>query len=139
MPDVLRDKDEIRDLIHHYCFHMDAGRFQALGALFAEDGEWITPYAHETGPAAITAVMTRNVPPSPKRVHYTMNSIIDVNANQATAKSNYLVILETPNGPIPSVCGIYDDVFVRTASGWRFRRRQLIHLFKGEMGLSIKP
>ena len=139
MPDMLRDKDEIRDLIHHYCFHMDAGRFAALGALFAQDGEWITPYAHETGPAAITAVMTRNVPPSPKRVHYTMNSIITVDGDHATAKSNYLVILETPNGPIPSVCGIYDDVFTRTASGWRFRRRQLIHLFKGEMGLSINP
>lgn len=139
MPDVLRDKDEIRELIHRYCFHMDAGRFVELGALFAADGEWITPYAHETGPAAVTAVMTRNVPPSPKRVHYTMNSIIDVEGDGATARSNYLVILETPNGPIPSVCGIYDDVFTRTAAGWRFQRRQLIHLFKGEMGLSISP
>lgn len=139
MPEMLRDKDEIRDLIHHYCFHMDAGRFTELGALFADDGEWITPYAHETGPAAVTAVMTRNVPPSPKRVHYTMNAIIAVDGDRATAKSNYLVILETPAGPIPSVCGIYDDIFVRGASGWRFQRRQLIHLFKGEMGLSITP
>ena len=139
MSDVLRDKDEIRELIHRYCFHMDAGRFEALGALFAEDGEWITPYAHEVGPAAVTKVMTANVPPSPKRVHYTMNTIIDVIGDRATAQSNYLVILETPTGPIPSVCGIYDDVFTRTASGWRFARRQLIHLFKGEMGLRIAP
>lgn len=139
MTDVLHDKDAIRDLIHHYCFHMDAGRFTELGHLFAEDGEWITPYAHETGPAAITAVMARNVPASPKRVHYTMNSIIAVAGDQATARSNYLVVLETPAGPSASVCGIYDDVFLRTTAGWRFRRRELIHLFRGEMGLSIKP
>ncbi len=139
MSNILQDKDAIRDLTHHYCFHMDAGRFTELGALFAADGEWITPYAHEIGPAAVTAVMTRNVPPSPKRVHYTMNSVIDVAGDRATAQSNYLVILETPTGPIPSVCGIYDDVFIRTAAGWRFQRRQLIHLFKGEMGLRIAP
>ena len=136
---LLRDKDAIRDLINHYCFYMDAGRFAALGALFAVDGEWITPYAHATGPASVAAVMTRNVPPSPKRVHYTMNTIIAVEGDRATAQSNYLVVLETPNGPAPSVCGIYDDVFTRTPAGWRFQRRQLIHLFKGEMGLRILP
>ena len=83
--------------------------------------------------------MTRNVPPSPKRVHYTMNTIIAVEGDRATAQSNYLVILETSGGPAPSVCGIYDDVFTRTAAGWRFQRRRLIHLFKGEMGLTITP
>jgi len=139
MDTMLRDKDAIRDLINGYCFHMDAGRFAALGALFADDGEWITPYAHEVGPAAVEAVMTRNVPPSPKRVHYTMNTIIAVEGDRATAQSNYLVILETSGGPVPSVCGIYDDVFTRTAAGWRFQRRRLIHLFKGEMGLTITP
>ncbi|MSP04962.1 MAG: nuclear transport factor 2 family protein [Acetobacteraceae bacterium] len=138
MSDELRDKDAIRELIHHYCFHMDTGRFTELGNLFAADGEWITPYAHETGPASVAAVMTRNVPSAPKRVHYTMNSIIAVEGDRATARSNYLVILETASGPSPSVCGIYDDMFVRTPAGWRFRRRELIHLFRGEMGLSIK-
>ncbi len=139
MHNELRDKDAVRDLIHQYCFHMDAGRFTELGHLFADHGEWITPYAHVTGPDAVTAVMMRNVPPSPKRVHYTMNSVIHIDGDSATAKSNYLVILETPVGPVPSVSGIYDDVFIRVASGWRFRRRQLIHLFKGEMGLTITP
>jgi len=139
MPETLRDKDAIRELIHQYCFHMDAGHFAELGHLFAPDGEWVTPYAQVTGPEEVTAVMTRNVPLSPKRVHYTMNSVIAVAGDQATARSNYLVILETPNGPVPSVCGIYDDVFVRRPEGWRFKRRQLIHLFKGEMGLNINP
>ena len=131
------DKNSIKDLLHLYCFHMDEGRFTELGVLFAADGEWIAPYSTAKGPAEIAALMARNVPASPKRVHYVMNSIISVAGGRATARSNYLVILETPSGPLPSVCGIYDDIFVKQADGWKFRRRELLHLFKGEMGLRI--
>ena len=53
------------------------------------------------------------------------------------AKSNYLVMVEGADGPVPSVCGTYADTLVRTAVGWRFRRRELIHAFKGEMRLTL--
>lgn len=132
------DINEIRHLIHHYCFHMDSGRFAELGALFAEDAEWITPYAHVKGPAEITAVMSANVPASPKRVHMTLNSIIEVDGDTATGESNYMVMLEGAGGPTPSICGIYSDKYVRTAAGWRFQRRRLIHLFRGDLGLNVK-
>jgi hypothetical protein len=138
MADMLRDKDEIREQIHRYCVYMDSGRFEELGDLFTPEGEWITPYAHVRGPAEVAAVMARNVPPSPKRVHMTLNTIIDVSGDRATARSNYLVMLEGPAGPVPSICGIYDDIFRRTAAGWRFQRRLLIHLFRGDLGLNIQ-
>ena len=133
---MLNDKDAIRDLLHLYCFHMDEGRFAELSALFTADGEWIAPYRTATGPDDITAWLTQSVPASPKRMHYVMNSVIDVTGDLATAKSNYLVMVEGPDGPQPSVCGIYSDIFARTAAGWRFRRRELIHSFRGEMRLN---
>ena len=37
----------------------------------------------------------------------------------------------------PSVCGTYADLLIREAEGWRFRRRELIHAFKGEMRLTL--
>ena len=40
-------------------------------------------------------------------------------------------MIEGPNGPVPSVCGTYDDVLVKEAEGWRFQQRRLIHAFKG--------
>ena len=43
MTQILQDKDEIRELLHLYCFCMDEGRFQELGQLFAPDGEWVAP------------------------------------------------------------------------------------------------
>ena len=58
MTSLLEDKDAIRDVLHRYCYYMDEGRFEELGALFAEDGEWIAPYRTARGPADITACTT---------------------------------------------------------------------------------
>jgi hypothetical protein len=131
------DKEAIRELLHRYCFCMDEGRFEELATLFADDGEWIAPYRTAKGHADIAAWLTQSVPPRPARVHYVMNTIIDLDGTRATARSNYLVMVEGPQGPIPSVCGVYDDVLVKLPEGWRFLRRQLIHAFKGEMALRL--
>ena len=66
-----------------------------------------------------------------------MNSIIDCDGACATARSNYLVMVEGPSGPVPSVCGVYDDMLVKQSDGWRFQRRALIHAFKGELALRL--
>jgi hypothetical protein len=132
------DKDAIRELLHRYCFCMDGGRFNELAALFTEDGEWIAPYRTAKGPAAIAAWLAQSVPPQPRRMHYVMNSIIDCDDRRGTAQSNYLVMVEDANGPLPSVCGTYDDVLVKEPRGWRFQRRRLIHAFRGEMALRLK-
>jgi len=131
------DKDAIRELLHHYCFCMDEGRFAELGALFAADGEWVAPYRSARGPREIAAWLTQSVPASPRRMHYVMNSVIAVTGDKATAKSNYLVMVEGADGPVPSVCGTYADVLIRCAEGWRLLRRELIHAFKGEMRLAL--
>lgn len=119
------------------CFCMDEGRFTELAALFAEDGEWIAPYRTAIGPADIAAWLEQSVPSQPRRMHYVMNSIIDCTGAHATARSNYLVMVEGAGGPSPSVCGTYDDMLVRQPAGWRFQRRRLIHSFKGEMALRL--
>jgi len=139
MTTSLEDKDAIRELLHRYCFCMDEGRFDELAALFADDGEWIAPYRTARGPADIAAWLRQSVPPQPRRMHYVMNSIIDCNGARASARSNYLVMVEGANGPLPSVCGTYDDLLAKQPDGWRFRRRQLIHAFKGEMALHLPP
>jgi len=137
MTSLLEDKDAIRDVLHQYCQCMDEGRFTELGALFAPDGEWIAPYRTARGPADITAWLTQSVPSSPRRMHYVMNSLIRVSGDTAEAKSNYLVMVEGPDGPVPSVCGTYVDHLIRGTTGWLFQRRQLVHSFKGEMKLTL--
>ena len=131
------DKDAIRELLHLYCFYMDEGRFTELAALFADDGEWIAPYRSAKGLVDIAAWLQQSVPPTPRRMHYVMNSIITCEGSRATARSNYLVVVEGASGPIPSVCGTYDDELVKQGGDWRFQRRRLIHAFKGEMALRL--
>jgi hypothetical protein len=137
MSTLLEDKDAIRELLHQYCFCMDTGRFAELADLFASDGDWIAPYRQARGPAEIAAWLTQSVPASPQRMHYVMNSIITVQGATAEARSNYLVMVEGPEGPVPSVCGTYADQLVKLVAGWRFQRRTLIHAFKGEMRLTL--
>ena len=52
-------------------------------------------------------------------------------------RGHYLVMVEGLSGPVPSVCGVYDDLLVKQPDGWRFQRRELIHRFKGELALRL--
>jgi len=134
---LLLEKDAIRELLHRYCFCMDQGRFAELAALFTEDGEWIAPYRRAKGPAEIAAWLAQSVPPEPRRMHYTMNSVITVDGTRAEARSNYLVMVEGGTGPVPSVCGAYLDALAKQGDAWRLQRRELVHAFRGDMALTL--
>jgi hypothetical protein len=44
LPTQLEEKDAIREVLATYCFHLDAGRFDEMAALFTEDGTWHTDF-----------------------------------------------------------------------------------------------
>jgi hypothetical protein len=138
MPTPIEDKDAIRDLLSEYCFRMDDFRFAELGALFTADGAWIARYAQARGPAEIAALMARNIPAEPKRKHFIMNSLIALDGDRARVRTSYLVVLQAAGaGLVPSVAGTYEDALVRTADGWRFHERRLVHDLVAELGLNL--
>ena len=138
MTTPIEDKEAIRDLFSEYCFRMDDFRFAELGALFTADGEWIARYARARGPAEIAALMARNIPTEPKRKHFIMNSLIRLDGDRASARTSYLVVLQAKGaGLVPSVAGTYEDVLARTADGWRFKERRLVHELRAELGLNL--
>lgn len=138
MSTPLEDKEAIRELFSEYCFRLDGFRFTELGALFTADGEWIAPYARARGPVEIEALMARNIPAEPRRKHFIMNSLIQLDGDRATARTSYLVVLQAAGaGLVPSVAGTYTDVLVRTPDGWRFRERRLVHELRAELGLNL--
>lgn len=138
IPSVAEGKDAIRETMARYCQALDAGEYDRVAALFTEDGEWTTDYDNAVGPAAIEAMLTRNVPrkgEGPQRKHYVTNIVIDVNGEEASAVSNYLIIRESENGLIPVMCGTYKDRFRKRGGQWRFTRKELIHDIAGDMAL----
>jgi hypothetical protein len=46
------------------------------------------------------------------------------------------MMAEGSDGPVPTVRGTYSNLLAREAEGWRFRRREQIHAFKGERRLT---
>ena len=138
MPTPLEDKEAIRELFSDYCFRMDTVQFRELGELFTEDGEWIAPYSRARGPAEIAGLMARNIPAEPRRKHFIMNSLIQLDGDRATARTSYLVILQAAGAAlVPSVAGTYEDMLVRTPAGWRFRERRLVHDLRAALGLNV--
>jgi len=133
------EKDAIRELMARYCHALDACRFGEVASLFAEDGVWTTTYGNARGRTQIETLLASVVPKpgeGPQRKHYITNIIVTLAGDdRANARSDYLVIRESPGGLIPVMGGTYLDMFVKREGEWQFLRKELVHNIAGDMGL----
>jgi len=133
------EKDAIRELMSRYCHALDACRFGEVASLFAEDGVWTTTYGNARGRTQIETLLASVVPKpgeGPQRKHYITNIIVTLaGEDRANARSDYLVIRESPGGLIPVMGGTYLDMFVKREGEWQFLRKELVHNIAGDMGL----
>ena len=122
----LADKDAIRELLATYCFHLDNDRFADMAALFTPDGVWETAFGTGKGRDGIIAQATSiSTGPRPKRVHQTTNIVIQLHGDTATARSNWLVFQNTPDGPAIGSGGAYQDRLVKQDGRWFFQHRTI--------------
>lgn len=122
----MSDKEEIRELLARYCFALDADEFEAMAALFTPDGVWETAFGTGTGRAGIVA-QARSIAKGdrPRRVHLTTNIVIDLDGEAATARSNWVLFQNTPDGPAIGSGGAYVDRLVKVDGTWFFRHRTI--------------
>jgi uncharacterized protein (TIGR02246 family) len=122
----MSDKDEIRELLARYCFALDADRFEEMAALFTPDGVWQTAFGTGTGRAGIVA-QARSIAtgPRPRRVHLTTNIVIDLDGDTATARSNWALVQNTPDGPAIASAGAYLDRLTKLDGRWLFKHRTI--------------
>lgn len=135
--DVWVAKAAIAELIARYAILNDAADWDAVAALYTEDGRMSRPVAPNNfivGRDAILAAF-RARPPRAQR-HIVANILVDLeDENHARASSQILLFTGTPQeasalavlcGSAPLV-GTFDDQLLKTAAGWRFavRRGQL--------------
>ncbi|MGN6160834.1 MAG: nuclear transport factor 2 family protein [Marmoricola sp.] len=138
---MLSDGDHIRNLLGTYCRLIDAGDFDAVGALFAEatlcteDGTVVARGSSEI--AALYAGTTRRHDDgTPLTQHVVANTVLDVVDDASIrATSNYVVLQATPSLPLqPIATGSYVDTFVREESaGWRFAERRFTLARTGDL------
>ena len=125
------DYIEIRQLVARYAYAVDTGadNGNVYASLFAPDGAFADRAGRETtGREPLAALARRNTRGPQSAFHFIVNHVIEPTREGAVGKE-YLLQLrigdgERPNGVFGG--GHYDDVYVKTPEGWRFKRRQFI-------------
>lgn len=127
MNDASAEKDAIRELLAIYCFHLDADEFEAMAALFTEDGVWETAFGTGRGRNGIVA-QARSIAATghrPRRAHLTTNVVVTLSGDSAEVRSNWTVVQNTPSGPGISSGGAYFDQVVKQGGRWLFKHRRI--------------
>jgi len=128
MPSALEEKDAIREVLATYCFHLDAENFEAMAALFTEDGTWHTDFGKGTGRAGImehARSLRGGDAPRPRGLHLTTNIVIVLDGETAHVRSNWIVAQNADTMPKVSSAGGYTDDMVKHNGHWLFRYRKI--------------
>ena len=131
-----RDRLEIQQLATRYAIALDARRDDgnALADLFTSDGELVGLRGSAKGRADLAALALRGIMSVERPVvnvsHFSMNHVIQPGAGGATGKE-YVVLVnfgpdDKPGGEFSNIGGDYEDAYVKTLAGWRFKRREYI-------------
>lgn len=119
----LEDLEEIRQLKHRYAAfcddHFDA---DGIASLFTEDGIWEGPGLHHVGREAIRRFWQPVDPPFAS--HLMTNPVISIDGDRANGTwwmIGPMSRLEEGRRVAYWQLATYDDEFVRTPDGWRFR------------------
>ena len=125
------DYVEIKQLVSRYAYAVDTGadNGNVYASLFAPDGAFADRMGRETkGREALAALARRNTRGPQSAFHFIVNHVIEPTSEGAVGKE-YLVQLRIGEGERPNDIfggGHYEDVYVKTPDGWRFKRRQFM-------------
>jgi ketosteroid isomerase-like protein len=113
---------EIERLILDYAALNDAGDWDAVAGMVAEDGRVSRPIAPDdfTQGRDIILAAFKARPPRHTR-HIVTNIRVDVDGDQASATSQIMLFTGPDMAPL---VGSYADKLVKTADGWRFTERR---------------
>lgn len=129
----LEDIEEIKVLLTDYGRLLDEHDLPGYSQLFAKKGEWVGGFGSATGPAAIEALMVKNLGATSKSrpgstYHLLTNFIIDVHGNTGAAWSRWtFVVTGADNKPMMMYGGHYDDTLVREDGHWKFQKRVAVN------------
>ena len=135
----LLDREEIRDLALRYCDAIVRRDVDGVMDVFAEDGEFVVPeqafHVDEktTGPekaerryqglAALRKMYAESMI-SPAPLPMAGNNIVRLSGENTAVGRCMAQIRFAHNSKLLSV-GYYDDEYVRTPRGWKFKRRRV--------------
>jgi hypothetical protein len=140
----LCDREQIRDLIHRYCWAVDRGTLEEVMALFhSECNLGLVPGKRYVGREATyrwyKMYMQNRMEVLRHLIH---NQVITISGDTATSKS-YFDAVGDLKGESITVAGFYEDTLFRVNDGWKFTEKIikldfLVPLQEGWGGKRIK-
>jgi ketosteroid isomerase-like protein len=127
-------KAAIAELIVRYAALNDAHDWEALAALYTEDGRMSRPTSPDDFVAGRAAILAgfKSRPPRAAR-HFVANILVTLEGETRARASSQILLFtgaaaDDGGLPIqsatPPLIGSYDDTLVRTEDGWRFAERR---------------
>jgi hypothetical protein len=128
---ALEDEKEVKEVLVKYGEYLDARDYKGYAGLFASDGVWSGGFGTYTGPAAIEAMLQKNMGTheagyiNKDNFHLNTTMVVHVDGNKATARSRYLFVTRTEdNKPNVALAGRYVDELVRENGAWKIKTRK---------------
>ena len=140
-PDELSDRAEITDVVHRYGWAIDTQDWDLLDTCFTDDAycDYSSNPGGRKGPyREVRAWLEQSLAAFVVMQHLMANTQITLDGDRATVRTmvSNPMGARTRGGPphFFSVGARYDDVFVRTAQGWRITERvETLLLFEGTL------
>jgi len=134
---------EIQRLVASYGHALDNGFAQAdngpaYGGLFTPDG---VAFRRLKGFEPLAAI-ARAQPHGPKYVRHFLTNVTIAPSPEGATGEQYLVVIDPPAGGKPGglfLGGHYEDIYVKTAQGWRYKSRTLFTANLGAEASSALP
>jgi 3-phenylpropionate/cinnamic acid dioxygenase small subunit len=124
----MSEHEDIRRTLADYCHFIDDQYLDHWADLFTSDATF-TLLGRELGPGreVLRAFAHRRFAADPNSSkHVTTNTAISITGDRAKARSDFMVLMASPDGPVLRVAGRYVDELVREVDRWRFARRDVI-------------
>jgi 3-phenylpropionate/cinnamic acid dioxygenase small subunit len=125
----ISDRLQINDLLTRYTLAIDQKDWSLLDSCFTRDAH--LDYTSAGGIAGdypkVRGWLEAALAPFPMTVHYITNSVVELNGDEATARTAVLnpMGFQNEDGSLHlfTVGAYYNDELLRTDEGWRIKRR----------------
>lgn len=127
----LVDEAEIRNLLARIAQLADEGDLDDYLGCFTESAVWGgTGFPERRGHAAILAGARERraggtAGPGSRTRHLISTAVVEVEGDRARSRSIFLFYRDTKSEPKLDRMGVWEDVFERTAQGWKLAARQI--------------
>ena len=127
MPLSTDDKIAIQELSNTHVKHLDAHEVEAWVSCWVPDGKFIATYGTFEGHEAIKEFIRGHIKAGKEdgARHVLTNYVITEDGADRAEVYCLVVKIQVEKSPFIIASGVYNDVVVRTADGWKFESRQL--------------